>query len=148
MDSIKDILKFAIDREEEAANFYSHLAEKAKFAGLKSVLKEFEREEWGHKKKLEQISAGAQAMPLLAKINDLKIADYTIPVKIAPDMSYQDILIVAMKREKASFRLYTDLASRAADTNIQGIFKHLAQEEAKHKLRFETEDDAYIMAEN
>ncbi len=148
MDNIQDILDFAIKREEDAARFYADLADKAKFESLKNVLKEFEQEEWGHKKKLEEISAGIQGIPELTKINDLKIADYTVTVKVSDDMSYQDILIVAMKREKAAFHLYTDLAERTNDADVRKLFLALAQEEAKHKLRFEIEYDNNIMSEN
>jgi rubrerythrin len=53
-----------------------------------------------------------------------------------------------MKEEKAAFRLYTDLAERTPDPAIRQTFLSLAQEEAKHKLRFEIEYDDYILKEN
>ncbi len=148
MDNINDILEFAINREQEAADFYADLAERSRFESLKEVLKQFEQEELGHKKKLQEISTGAQSVPSLTQIEDLKIADYTVPVQLQDNMSYQDILIVAMKREKAAYRLYNDLADRTTDAEVKKIFLVLAQEEAKHKLRFETEYDTEIMSEN
>ncbi len=39
--------------------------------------------------------------------------------------------------EKAAFRLYTDLAAKTDDPELQKLLLDLAQEEAKHKLRFE-----------
>ena len=56
-------------------------------------------------------------------------------------MTYIDALIVAMKKEKAAFKLYIDLAAATQDEKIKIVFLELAQEEAKHKLRFEIEYD-------
>ena len=53
-----------------------------------------------------------------------------------------------MKREKASFRLYSDLAASVDDEDLKQTFLALAHEEAKHKLRFEVEYDDVILAEN
>ena len=42
----------------------------------------------------------------------------------------------------------TDLAALADDAELKAIFEALAQEEAKHKLRFEVEYDERILIEN
>ena len=73
--------------------------------------------------------------------------DYLVDVTPSSDMGFQDALILAMKKEKAAFRLYSDLAAVAADERIRDLFRALAQEEAKHKLRFELEYDD-LMSEN
>jgi len=62
-------------------------------------------------------------------------------------MDYQDVLILAMKKEKASFHLYTDLADEVENQIQKEIFLSLAQEEAKHKLRFEIEYDNEVLME-
>ena len=81
-------------------------------------------------------------------VADLKIADYVVNVKASPNMSYQDALVVAMNKEKAAFRLYTSLAERASDAGLKELFNALAQEESKHKLRFEVEYDDFVLREN
>lgn len=53
-----------------------------------------------------------------------------------------------MNKEKASFRLYTNLSERAPNAELKNLFLMLAQEEAKHKLRFEIEYDEYVLKEN
>lgn len=53
-----------------------------------------------------------------------------------------------MKKEKAAFKLYNDLAAAASDETSREMFLMLAQEEAKHKLRFEVEYDNNILTEN
>ena len=54
-------------------------------------------------------------------------------------MNFQDALVVAMKKEKKAFKLYTDLANATEDQGLKNTFLALAQEEAKHKLRIETD---------
>ena len=63
-------------------------------------------------------------------------------------MDYQQALILAMNKEKAAFRMYTDLAAAAPEEGLRNTFLALAQEEAKHKLRFEIEYDEEVMSEN
>jgi rubrerythrin len=78
----------------------------------------------------------------------MKIADYLVPVEYDGDMSYQQILVLAMKREKAAFKLYSELAERVDEVPIRDLFLGLAEEEAKHKLRFELEYDEVILKDN
>jgi rubrerythrin len=79
---------------------------------------------------------------------DLKISDYLVEVQANPDISFQDALIVAMKPEKAAHRLYSDLAGKVQDAEIKALFEGLAQEEAKHKLYFETQYDEQVLKDN
>ena len=140
------LLDFAIAREEEAVEFYNELAEKAQGAA-KKAFQDFAKEEMGHKQKLLRIKAGKQFAPVEGKIVDLKIADYVVDVDEEGELDYQQALILAMKKEKAAFRLYTDLAEAADDENLKSLLTALAQEEAKHKLRFEIEYDENILSE-
>lgn len=145
--SVDEILDFAIREEEAAADFYTRLAERAERPEMREVLVDFAREEKVHKEKLLAVKAGERLEPAGKEVMDLKIADYLVDVTPAPDMDYRDILVVAMKKEKAAFRLYTDLAAAAGDGKIKAAFLALAQEEAKHKLRFEIAYDD-LLTEN
>ncbi len=139
--SIDDILDFAIREEQAAADFYTDLAHNADNSAMRDALLEFSREEKAHKTRLIAVKKDASLMPAGPTTPDLKIADYTIDVAISSDMSYQDALIVAMKKEKAALKMYTDLAAAATDASLKQTLLALAQEEAKHKLRFEMEYD-------
>ena len=142
------IIDFAIEREIEAHDFYADMAEKSKAPAMKAVFNEFAQEEMGHKNKLEGLKKGLTQMHPSKEITDLKISDYTVEVDPDEILDYQHALILAMKKEKAAFRLYMDLAETIAEENLKSIFKSLAQEEAKHKLRFELEYDQNILQEN
>jgi len=146
--SINEILEFAIASEQEAVEFYSGLAEQTKNTEMKTVFNQFAKEEMNHKSRLMKIKDEGSFELKSEKIYDLKIADYLVDVQVSPNMSYQDALVVAMKKEKSAFRLYTNLAAKAPTDSLKNIFLSLAQEESKHKLRFEIEYDDYILKEN
>ena len=146
--SADDILDFAIKNEEEAAQFYTDLAAKSELAPMRKIFEDFAREEMGHKAKLLGVKKSGKMQLATEKILDLKIGDYLVDTEPGAEMDYQQALILAMKQEKAAFKLYTDLAAATDDPDLHGMLLALAQEEAKHKLRFEVEYDDHILTEN
>lgn len=147
--SINETLDFAIEQEQIAVDFYSKLAKNAKSNDLKQIFLDFVKEEMGHKIKLQNIKKeGIFNNENPKEVLDLKISDYLVSVKSSSDMSYQDTLIIAMKREKAAYKLYNNLAAMAPNEELKSIFKNLAFEEANHKLQFETEYDEHILKDN
>lgn len=148
MNSIDEILDFAIEREQNAADFYADLAKKAPAAWMKEVLESFSEEELRHKGKLKSVKKGEKLLSSGQKIQDLKVSDYLVEVEPDPDISLQDALILAMKREKAAYRMYSDMAAKIDDAELKDLFLGLAQEEAKHKLYFETQYDDRVLKDN
>jgi rubrerythrin len=146
--SVDEILDFAIKEEEEAAKFYKELAGKMERPWMKDIFEQFSREEEGHKAKLLKVKSGQVSDLPQDKVLDLKIGDYLVEAEVNTDMDYQQALIVAMKKEKEAFRMYSDLATVAQTAELKELLLGLAQEEAKHKLRFEVEYDDVILSEN
>ena len=147
--SVDEILDFAIIGEEASSKFYLTLASKMGTKAMRQVFEDFAKEELNHKAKLEKMKReGLVALRPTEQVPDLKIADYVVDVEPKPDMSYRDAIILAMKREKSAFRLYSDLAANVLDSACRDLFLTLAQEEAKHKLRFEIEYDEHVMQED
>ena len=145
---IEQVLDFAIEEEQAAADFYAQLAAQSKAPEMRDVFEGFAREEMGHKAKLEAVKRSGEFVPAAKQPVDLKIADYLADVEPSPNLDYRSALVVAMKKEKAAFRLYSDLAATAPNKALEQPFLALAQEEAKHKLRFEIEyDDLLAEAE-
>ena len=145
--SVDDILDFAIRNEQDAVDFYS------KYAGLvnkemQDTFLEFAQEEIKHKARLMKIKEDKIFTFPLEKINSLNLSDYTTSGNFTMDLSYQDALILAMLKEKAAFRLYLNLSQKTDIPFLKELFLSLAQEESKHKLRFELEYDEYILKEN
>jgi len=146
--NINDILDFAIGEEQAAIEFYMALASRSKNEQSKRIFFEFAEEEMKHKANLIRVKDQGTFELGTANVTDLKIVDYLVDIKPTPDLPFQEALILAMKKEKAAFKLYTTLAERASNPEIRTLFQALAQEESKHKLRFELEYDEYILKEN
>lgn len=138
--SFIEILDFAIGREKEAYLFYVRLADIVKKPELAKVIRDLATEEVEHRIKLEAVKAG-EATIRKEDVGNLNIADYVSDIEPNPDMSYVDLLVVAMKKENLSYKFYTDIAAIAQREDLMDIFLKLAQEEARHKLRFEFEYD-------
>lgn len=146
--SIDDVLDFAINAEQEAVDFYNQLAENAKTEDMRFVFTSFAQEEIEHKARLTQIKKEGLFKVEPKKITDLKISDYMADVEATPNMTYQEALVVAMAKEKAAFKLYYDLAKQSENQEMKDAFVSLAQEESRHKLRFEIEYDEYVLRDN
>jgi len=145
-ESVEEILDFAIAREVESNRFYTDLAARVERTAMRKVFEDFAKEELGHKAKLEAVKRGEYEVKQ-AEVASLGMADYLVDVEPTADISYQDALVVAMKKEKAAYRLYLDLAVIAEAEELTDLFLSLAQEEAKHKLRFEIEYDDEVLKE-
>ncbi len=136
--SVDEILDFAIGREVEAIQLYIDLANRVDNPEIRRVIEGFAREEQEHKEKLETVKAGGIVLNE-EEVGSLDIDDYIEGGEARPDMSYRDVLILAMKKERVSVDLYSDLARIEQDEELRDMFLSLAQEEAEHKLRFEIE---------
>ena len=150
-ESVDQILDFAIEKEQDAADFYNDLAGKMDREYMKQIFSQFAKEELGHKRKLEGVKEGKMMASAEKKVMDLKIGENLAEVDLSEgvgQLDYQQALILAMKAEKNAYRLYNDLADAAEQDEMKNVFLSLAQEEAKHKLRFELEYDDYALREN
>lgn len=147
-DLFDEIIRFAIDGEQEAVDAYTTAGEMVTRVNVKEMLLGLARQEQMQKKKLESIDRERVADTAIVNVPDLRIADFMDDVTITADMGYQDILTVAMKREEKAHNLYTTLASNTDDAELRKVFELLAQEEAGHKLALEKEYDEHVLTEN
>lgn len=147
-ENLKAIIDFAIAAEKEAAEFYEDASRQASMSGAREMLLEFAAEERKHQQLLETvlekgIDPSVKAYKL-KWITDIKRSDYVSEMAYRPGMAYHEILMVAMKREEKALKLYNELLSHSEAAEQQKLFKMLCQEEAKHKLKFETLYDDYM----
>ena len=147
-ESLEAIVDFAIEKEKEAVQFYSGLAKEEAFSGTKDMFMDFAKEEAKHEKLLLEFKSKGftQAMKdyKLKWIKDIKRSDYVVDLEYQKGMAYNEILMIAMKREEKALKLYNDLLKQADTPESQKVFKMLCQEEAKHKLTFESLYDDYM----
>ncbi len=139
--SDSEILEFAIAREIEANRFYLALADRVAGEDMRKIFEELAEEEIGHKRKLELEMMKTGRIVTNDK-PEIPEHDYVVSDTDAPlDMDYKDMLLLGIEKEDAAFRTYINLLSSVNDQESREVLLALAQEEVKHKLRFETEYD-------
>ncbi|MCP4228727.1 MAG: hypothetical protein GY771_01080 [bacterium] len=79
---------------------------------------------------------------------DLKLAETLDDVYGEPDITYREALVLGMKSEKAAYDLYTSLAEQVDDEDLRKTLLIIADEELKHKAKFESEYEKHILKEN
>ncbi len=133
----EEIIQFAIQREVESIDFYNKASTMVKHSGTRDLFLDFMKQEEGHKKKLEEVRIGKIVLGKIEKIPNLKISDYMVDAELKPNISYAEIIRIAMKREEHSVKLYTDLNEKNENENLKNLFTFLIQEESKHKYAVE-----------
>jgi rubrerythrin len=140
VESDQEILEFAIFRENEAYNFFVTLADHVKDERISKVFEDLAAEELEHKAKLELeiMKMGKTVSTELLPPRDA--GEYIISDDSSPlDMDYRDVLLLAIEKEDAAYRTYINLISGIHDEHSKEVLLTLAEEEIKHKMRFETE---------
>lgn len=148
LNTVDEILDFAIEKEQDAFEFYTLWSGKVESNAISDVFRELAVNEKAHKAFLTGVKSGKKIPPAPKEITNLSISDYLVEIEPMPDMDYQSALMVAMQREKSANQLYTNLASKVSVEEVKNIFLTLAAEEAKHKLRLESIYDDEILREN
>src|SRR5512143_4039357 len=127
LDSVDEILRFAIRKEADAAAFYKMAADRSN-PGVKKTFKELARMEEGHKKKLEEFDLKKIDQMELTKARGLGISEMLEDVPYSSDMSYADLLRMAIKQEEKSQALYLSTAKIAPEPSLKKLLLVLAQE--------------------
>lgn len=148
LSDFKSVIAFAVAREEEAAAAYAEMMASAVTPGLKEFFRELRDEEKEHKRLLEGLDSMGAGSLAASAVEDLGITDGLRANPPRPDMSYQDALIFAARKEEKAVRLYTGLAAGAARVEDRKLFEFLASQEKLHKLKLESEYDKRILAED
>ena len=148
-ENLEDIVDFAIEKEREAADFYGNISKNQEdFSGSKKLFAEFAAEEQKHENILQEFKTKGVAESLegykFKWITDIKRSDYLVDIEYEEGMPYNEILLLAMKREEKALKLYNEFLEQADSDEAKKLFKVLCQEEAKHKLALETMYDDYM----
>ncbi len=146
--SVTEIITFAIGREIEAAEAYDRMAGSAATPGLRELLRSLRDEERAHRRLLEGLTPDQIGRFEPSLVPDLKIVDTLADETFAPDMTLQDLLILAARKEKEAVELYESLARAGEAAGLQQTFLFLAGQEKNHKLKLEAEYERRVLQEN
>jgi rubrerythrin len=112
---------------------------------MRKVFEDLAQEELEHKARLElEIMKTGKTVSEQQKLarpdSDYILSDDQSPL----DMDYRDMLLLGMEKEEAAFRTYVNLVASVHDEQSQELLLALAEEEVRHKLRFESEYDLLL----
>lgn len=144
--SLDEILRFAIRKEADAAAFYKMAADRSN-PGVKMTFKELAKEEEGHKKKLEEFDLKKIEKIKLKPTKGLGMSEIMEDVPFSSDMSYAELLLMAIKNEEKSQRLYLSTEKMVTEPKLKKLLLILAQEESTHKEKLEKIYDDEILTE-
>jgi len=148
INSDAEILEFAIAKEMEAYHFFMALADRVDTEVMRKAFENMAKEELEHKARLELEVLKSGRTVSTEQTPARPESDYIISDDSAQfDMDYRDMLLLGIVKEDAAFRIYVSLAGKARDEESREVFLALAEEEVKHKIRFQTEYDLLIQEE-
>jgi len=140
-----EILQHAIDMEVEAYEFYVVLTSRVRNQRIGKVFEDLAKEELEHKAKLELEVMKRGKMVAVEQKPTRSKGNYILSDDQTPlDIDYKDILIMGMEKEEISFRTYVNWVAYVHEEELREMLLALAEEEVKHKLRFETEYDLLL----
>ncbi|MDQ1273609.1 MAG: hypothetical protein QG591_2239 [Planctomycetota bacterium] len=142
---VKEIIKQAAQQEDKAYKFYMDALKFVKDAAAQLWLKELAGEEIKHRDLLQNFDTSKVKKFKPEKIQDLHISEYLVDKDISEVKDFQDVLIVAMKKEQKSYNFYVGMAKSTDNPEMKNLCKILAQEELKHKHKLELyyDDNVY-----
>ena len=129
LDDYRDALKQAIQREEDAMDFYEKASAVVHQADQKALLKRLSIEEKGHKKILADFATDISAPPQGSFIP----SRYTFHPVTKADLTVDDIFKIAIELEEESIDFYARFLVYFYKTGHEEVFKKIFDAEMKHK---------------
>ncbi len=141
-----EIFEFAISREVDAYHFYLALADRVDSPEIRKSFEDLAGEELEHKARLElEVMKTGQVVPIEQELPGPLRDDYIISDTDSQlDMDYKNLLLLAIEKEEASFRTYVNLVATVHGQKSREVLLGIAEEEVKHKYRFEIEYDLLL----
>ncbi len=136
---LSEVIDLAIQREEEAYDFYMHIISKLEDSSIKDTIEFIANEERKHKAFLVNYRQGDYGPDALrmTDVVDYKISQYLEEPEISKDTKREDIYLIASHRELRSHQFYTEMANMHEANNIKDMLLKMANEELKHKEKME-----------
>lgn len=147
-ETAQNIIDFAVVMEKNAIQFYSELASSTESDDMKKVFDDYSKEEAAHLDNLLNIDIEDFIFSEETPITNLNISNYINPEVDYLALSYNEVLVIAMNREKRASQLYTKLSEMLRNKKLKRIFSLMAKDDNKHKYRIELEFDELIIDEN
>ncbi len=143
--SIREILEFALAKEQSSYQFYTDLSYAVTNPACQGAFVALAREEARH---IELIETELYKKGFTLKAPTDLTSEGKTPEKLEMDeearqMDFLDVINLAIEKERASFRLYAELMAMTEEGEAREVFASLAEEEMRHMLQLERELEHY-----
>ena len=140
-----EVIGMAIRSEEDASKFYGRISKLIANPEIKKKYEELAREEVGHKQTLldlyRELAEGlADPPPIPGSPETAEGGD--VPPEI--EDSIEELLKLAIRRERDAFDYYSRAARQARDPSGQRVLQQLADIEHGHEVMLEKELKTYM----
>ena len=134
-----EVIDLAIQREEEAYDFYMDIFKKLEDPSIKDTVEFIAKEEKKHKAFLVNYRKGDYGPDALrmTDVVEYKIAEYLEEPEITKETKREDVYLIASHRELRSHQFYTGLAKIHDQGDLKEMLLKMANEELKHKEKME-----------
>lgn len=135
---IEEILKDAIQGEIESFEMYTWAAGLVRAEHVKTMLHDLAQQEVGHRMTLERMLTSPRQLDWHVReiqedvVQDYQVGDHLVITPLGPESTFQDVLIVASKKEQQAYQLYEGLAARA-EGQARDLLSAIAKDELRHK---------------
>lgn len=150
LESIEEIIDFAIQRERDAQSNYLSYAGRTERRGFSDLLLKMAEMEKAHELKLVALKQGQDTATLFSppEGEDLGLAEILVEVPFSADMDYGDFLVLVIQKEREAENLYRKLERLTTSPEVRRMFALLADEERKHRDWAQERYDEEILKEN
>ncbi len=147
-DDLESAINFALSIIERNYYFFKYWAEKVNRKSIRDALLDWAEEELKHKEVLLKIEHDEEFDDLSIEVPDLKLSDYFKDAEPSEDMTYEEALRIAMKRENVEIETYEYLAEISRSPRVKKMLLNLAADSRQRKLDFEKKYIERFMSEN
>ncbi|MCF6148920.1 MAG: ferritin family protein [Candidatus Kuenenia sp.] len=146
--NVKELIEKAAKHEDESQRFYLDALKHVTDPAAQIWLKELAEEETKHKEMLQNFDTSKVMDFKPGETQDLHISEFLVDKDVSEIKDFQDVLIVAMKKEQKAYNFYVSMAQSTDNPEMRKMCKILAQEELKHKHKIEMAYDDMVFSEN
>ncbi len=134
--SFDEVLDFAILQEKAAQQFYTKLAGEVQDPAVGDLYRQLVSEEKEHENRLIALKGYSYALRE-PDLRDLAESGYLDALPVPADVTFQEALVFAIRKERSAERLYTILADLVQQEELEQLFRMLAGQELQHRQAFE-----------
>ena len=148
--STKDVLKFALSKELASAQFYRDISSRVAASTTRGIFQVLLKNELEH---VEAIQFEMEKMGYTVEIEPEPPSEFEWQERLemddaASEMTFADALMLGIQKERAAFRLYTQLLGQTRSPENKQILMELAEEEMRHVIQLEREYESLTHPRN